>query len=132
MTSDERAMEAVRRVIVELANILRPFWDHIAVVGGLAAYLHMPQDEGATKHRGTTDIDLALDHERLQGEAYLSIRDILLRSLYQEDPNKAFRWHRVVSVDGTMVDVPVDFLAGSHGGTEQERDHQDTQEILLT
>jgi len=58
MTDDERGMEAVRRVTVELANILAPFWDHIAITGGLAAYLLVPQHDAVHKHRGTTDVDL--------------------------------------------------------------------------
>jgi len=123
-------MEAVRRVTVELANILAPFWDHIAITGGLAAYLLVPQHDAVHKHRGTTDVDLILDHRNLAGATYLTIREILMRHLYQEDVQKAFRWHRGVLVDGKSVDVPVDFLAGEYGGTPRERGHQDIEDIL--
>lgn len=130
MTHDERVMEAVQSVTVELANILDEFWDHVAIVGGLAVYLLVPQDAATGRHRGTVDVDLVLNHERLKENTYLTIHEILIRSLYQEDGKKAFRWHRSVTIEGETIDVPVDFLAPGYGDTRPERDYQEVEEIL--
>lgn len=127
---NDNIMEAVRRVTVELANILADYWPHTAIIGGLAAYLLIPQDEKIPKHRGTSDIDLLIDHERIDEGTYLSIREILMHNLYQEDKRKPFRYYRTLSINDNYITVPVDFLAGEHGGTDVNSSFQEIDDIL--
>ena len=59
---DSRAVEAARRVLLELTRVLGEYDEEIAVVGGWVPPLLMP----GAGHIGSTDVDLALDHEALQ------------------------------------------------------------------
>lgn len=54
-----RQVEAARRVLVDVAQVLASFRDAIVVVGGWVPDLLLPHSE--IEHIGSIDVDLALD-----------------------------------------------------------------------
>ena len=68
-----RAVEATRRVLLELARVLGEYGDHIVLVGGWVPELLAP----GAGHVGSTDVDLALDHVALSDTGYARLRDLL-------------------------------------------------------
>lgn len=61
----DREIEAVRRVLVDLGQVLGSFFtDSIVVVGGLVPVLLLSDAE--EPHVGTIDIDLALEPDPLR------------------------------------------------------------------
>jgi hypothetical protein len=73
---DQTLVEAAQRVLLELARILHEYHQGIVVVGGsVPGLLFSPPSQD---HIGTIDIDLALDHRKIQEVGYRSILKILL------------------------------------------------------
>jgi hypothetical protein len=107
----EREINAARRVLVDLGQVLGSFFgDSIVVVGGWVPYLLLPDvDE---PHVGSIDVDLALDVDQLQGGRYAKIVQALLATgRYQKSDDK-FRLTASVDPDdgGPVIVVAVDFL----------------------
>ena len=62
-----RQVEAARRVLVDLGQVLAAFTDCRVVVGGWTPDLLMPEAE--EPHVGSIDVDLALDATKLNEDA---------------------------------------------------------------
>lgn len=111
-----RQVEAARRVMVEVWQILGAYRDAIVLVGGWVPELLLP---GASPpHTGSIDVDLLLNPERLRQAQYAELLRLLEERGYQKT-EKAFRYAREVVVDeGEPVTVEVDFLVpkGAKGG----------------
>ena len=126
---DSRAVEAARRVLLELTRVLGEYDEEIAVVGGWVPPLLMP----GAGHIGSTDVDLALDHEALQEPRYATLRALLERSGYYADPEKNFIFYRdVVLDDGGDPDpvvVEVDLVAAEYGLAGKRRRSQPVQDL---
>jgi len=75
---DGRSVEAARRVLLELSRVLGEYEQEITVVGGWVPPLLIPN----AGHVGSTDVDLALDHDALQEPRYETLRALLERSSY--------------------------------------------------
>ena len=69
---ESRAVEAARRVLLELTQVLGEYEEVIAVVGGWVPPLLMP----GTGHIGFMDVDLVLNQKPLQ-----EVRSETLRTL---------------------------------------------------
>ncbi len=107
-------VEAARSVLLELVHLLGEYRDEIVVVGGWVPQLILPQ--GVPPHVGSIDVDLALNHRRLQDPGYASIQALLSRRGYRQDPRQPFIYHRTVAVNGNAIQVEVDLLAGEYQG----------------
>ena len=124
-----RAVEATRRVLLELARVLGEYGDHIVLVGGWVPELLAP----GAGHVGSTDVDLALDHVALSETGYARLRDLLENAGYRNDPDPArqFVFYRDVTLaDGGTPDpvvVELDLLAAEYGGTGRNRRSQAVQ-----
>lgn len=106
-----RDVEAARRVLVDLGQVLASFKDCIVVVGGWVPDLLL---QGASEpHIGSMDVDLALDAERLNDGRYADILKLLLDTRRYRKGEKDFQL--IVDVDlgdgDKPVQVPVEFLA---------------------
>jgi hypothetical protein len=99
--------EASRRVLIEVANVLGAFRDHIVLVGGLVPGLLYP----GKGHSGTLDVDLALAVSTFAGNAYQSILGRMLGAGYthQAGPTRF-----VKQVPGAPQPVRIDFLSGQN------------------
>jgi hypothetical protein len=123
----EREVLACRMATVEVFTILGEYRDRIALVGGWIPPLLAP--ESAKLHTGSLDIDLAVDTNRVGGDAYQTIRDALTRHGYEQS-DQPFRLFRFMPVEGgEPVKVAVDFLAGEYGGTGDKHRTQPVQDL---
>ena len=118
------AVSTARSVILELHRVLGEYRRNIVIVGGWVPELLYPDD-----HVGSMDVDLALDHTALTEAGYETIEKLLLGAGYERggQPN---RYIRRVPVGDREFAVPVDLLAGEHGGTGKGRRHQRIQDVL--
>ena len=106
-----RQVEAAKRVLIDVGQILASFADCLVVVGGWAPDLLLT--EAAEAHTGSIDVDLALDVERLGDGRYASLLKLLLDTQRYRKGVKPFQLITDVDLkDGeTAVQVELDFLA---------------------
>lgn len=107
----DRQVEAARRVLVDVGQILATFMDCLVVVGGWTPDLLLP--EADEPHVGSIDVDIALDASRLSEGRYAELLNLLLATKRYTRGAKDFQL--VVDVDlkdgQTPVQVEVEFLA---------------------
>ena len=106
-------VSATKSVLLELIRLLREYRDEIVVVGGWVPELILPATP--LKHVGSIDVDLALDHRKLQEAGYATIQKLLLSRGYEQG-SQPFIFFRTVEVGGKPIKVQVDFLAGEYEG----------------
>jgi hypothetical protein len=120
------AVEAAKAVLLEIPLILGEYYDDVVLVGGwIPAFLAPASTE---PHIGSMDIDLALDHKRLQQAGYQTILNLLLNSGYRQG-EQPFIFMREVKIGGRVFQVEVDLLAGEYSGTSPQHRHQPVQDI---
>jgi hypothetical protein len=121
------AVEAAKSVLIELMHLLGEYREDIVLIGGWVPELLLPQ--GKRRHVGSMDIDLALNHLKIQ-DGYKRIEELLrYRGYYQEKGRQPFIFFRDVPVGGETVTVQVDLLSGEYEGTGKGRRHQAVQEL---
>src|SRR5690606_1409475 len=115
--------------LLELTRVLGEYDEEIAVVGGWVPPLLMPE----AGHIGSTDVDLALDHEALQEPGYATLRALLERSDYYADEEQNYVFYRDVTLgDGLEPDpvvVEVDLVAAEYGLAGKKRQSQPVQDL---
>lgn len=119
-------VEAARSVMLELVRLLGEYREDMVIIGGWVPELLMPDADPS--HVGSTDIDLALNHLKIQEAGYETIRKLLLSRDYREGP-QPFIFYRDIVIDGETVTIQVDLLAGEYQGTGRGRRHQDILDI---
>lgn len=120
------AVDAARRVLVELVHLLGENREHAVLVGGWVPELLLARP--GAEHTGSTDVDLALDHRKIQDDAYRTIQQLLIARGYREC-KQPFSFTRIVNVRGREIAVQVDFLAGEYEGTGKGHRTQSVQDI---
>lgn len=108
---DDRTMAGVKRVLVEIGQILGSFEGKFAVIGGAVPWLLLTEAE--MPHVGTADVDLALHAEALGDGEHARLVDMLRRHGYRQGPNlRRFQLARTVVANdgGPSIEVIVDFL----------------------
>ena len=107
----DRQVEAARRVLVDVGQILASFRDAVVVVGGWVPALLLPAAN--PRHVGSIDVDLALDAAKLGGGRYADLLKLLLDTARYEKGDKNFQLVTTVDLgDGEApVRVELDFLA---------------------
>lgn len=106
-----RQVEAARRVLVDVGQVLASFRDAMVVIGGWVPDLLFP---GArSEHIGSLDVDLALDAARLRGGRYADLLKLLLDTGRYGKGDEDFQLVTFVDLrDGEVpVRVDVEFLA---------------------
>ena len=121
---EDRAVQAVLSVFVELGQVLGSFSQKFVVVGGAVPWLLFP--DGDPPHVGTSDVDLTLDPEALSDGEYASLIEALQEKGYERDIDglKPFQLRRWVQVDeGKPVSVLIDILVprGTKGDNNKEK-----------
>lgn len=126
---DSRAVDAAHRVLLELTRVLGEYENEIAIVGGWVPPLLVP----GSGHIGSTDVDIALDHDALQEPGYSTLRALLEEARYRADEAKNYVFYRDVSLgDGGQPDpiiVEVDLMAAEYGLAGKKRDSQPVQDV---
>jgi len=108
---DDRTTAAVKKVLLEIGQILGSFQGKFAVIGGAVPWLLL--DEEDMPHVGTLDIDLGLDAEALGDGEYATLVGALMGNGYQQRRElRRFQLVRQVAAadGGPAIDVIVDFL----------------------
>ncbi|MEW6585910.1 MAG: hypothetical protein AB1442_09915 [Nitrospirota bacterium] len=124
---NEIAVKAARSVLLELAHLLGEYREDMVLVGGW-----VPEFIFANKvkpHCGSIDVDLALDHRKLQEQGYKSIQKLLLSRGYEQG-KQPYIFHRRVFVEDQEIIVQVDLLAGEYEGTGKSHRTQRMQDVL--
>jgi hypothetical protein len=71
-------IEAARSVLIELVHLLGEYKDDIVLIGGWVPEVLLPHYSGP--HVGSMDVDIALNHQKIQEEGYKRIEDLLRHS----------------------------------------------------
>ncbi len=79
-------------------------------------------------HTGSVDIDLALNHLKIQEAGYRTINRLLLERGYTAG-EQPYVYFRSVEIDGRSINVEVDLLAGEYEGTGRGRRTQKVQDV---
>jgi hypothetical protein len=117
----DRQVEAARRVLIDVAQVLASFHDAIVVVGGWVPDLLFPGAE--PKHIGSIDVDLALDAAKLDEGRYAELLKLLLDTQRYRQGAKTFQLVTDVPLDDgePSVRVEVEFLAPSDVKLQKNR-----------
>ena len=112
---DDRSIEAVKSVLLEIGQILGSYKGKFVVVGGLIPWLLQNDEE--MPHVGSLDIDLGLDPSALADGKYASLIKLLKGQGYRQrnDLNPELKPFQLVrelpQEDGSApIEVVVDFL----------------------
>jgi hypothetical protein len=107
----DRQVEAARRVLVDVGQVLASFHDAIVIVGGWVPDLLFPSAE--PEHLGSIDVDLALDAAKLGDGRYAELLKLLFDTGRYAKGDKDFQLVTTVDLrDGEVpVRVEVEFLA---------------------
>lgn len=117
----DRQIEAARRVLVDLGQVLKQFEDCLVVVGGWIPDLLMPDSE--EPHVGSIDVDLALDTAKLAEGQYAELLRALVNTRRYKPGDEPFRFYAEVDLeDGeTPIRVDVDFLKSPDARTKKNK-----------
>jgi len=122
------AVEAAKSVLIELTHLLGEYRDNIVLIGGWVPELLIPQK--SRPHVGSIDIDLALNHLKIQEEGYKRIEALLTsRGYYQEAKKQPFIFFRNVPIGDSVIKVQIDLLSGEYAGTSKKHRTQTVQGI---
>ena len=117
-----RTTEAVKRVLVELGQVLGDYRGKFAIIGGNVPWLQIPNAD--TVHIGSIDIDLALDAEALADGQYKGLVDTLLAADYRQPADgEVFQLTREVPGENgePAIKIVVDFLMPKHAKIKRNR-----------
>jgi hypothetical protein len=106
-----RQVEAARRVLIDLGQVLASFHDCLVIVGGWVPDLLISEAEEA--HVGSIDVDLALDAKKLDDGRYAELLQVLFDTRRYRPGAKPFQLLTDVDLqDGNgPIQVEVEFLA---------------------
>jgi hypothetical protein len=105
--------EAARAVLIEVLNALGAIRDELVIVGGWVPDLLYP----ASNHMGSLDVDLAVSHKAISGNAYSSIRKRLSQLGYtmKESPTRFYK-----QLPGLANPVKIDLITGLYVTQEKQ------------
>jgi hypothetical protein len=124
-------LTACESVILELSRILGRYWEYIFIVGGYVPTLIA--NDPSDPHRGTMDVDLALNHLEIPEEAYAKIHELLIGHGYRHNTDKAkqFQYFRDISLGAESYTVVVDLLTGQYNvDSGKKRRHEPVQDVM--
>lgn len=107
----EREVQAVYSVLLELGQVLGTYRDKFVIVGGAVPWLLLPN--ARPQHIGTIDIDLDLNVDELSEGEYSTVIEMLEKAGYKrgEEDIKEFQLRRIVKIDdGDPIPVLTDIL----------------------
>ena len=124
---NKKEVNACLSVLVELMTILGEFRDNIVLVGGWIPYFLMEKDQH--KHVGSLDIDIALDFQKISGDTYKTILQLLKSKGYEEGKQPFIFYRTIPTENGGNITVEIDLLTGEYGGTGKSHRTQSIQDI---
>ncbi len=124
MSYRKREIEAAHRVLIEIMYALGEYRDQMVIIGGWVPSLHL-----GNAHIGSMDVDIALDKDAIQFDAYSKIKKLLQERGYRPDETQPYIFYRDVEMDGGVITIEVDFLASEYGGSSEAHRTQPVQDI---
>lgn len=118
------AVQAAHSVLIELIHLLGEYKDDMVLIGGWIPEVLLPHV--SAPHVGSMDVDLALNHQKINEERYKMILDLLQSRGYKQG-DQPFIFYRTVKVGDKEINVEVDLLAGEYEGTSKSHRHQKVQ-----
>lgn len=118
-------VEAARSVMLELTHLLGEYRDDIVIIGGWVPDLLLP----GLNHVGSIDIDMALNHLKLQEAGYATIERLLQSRGYRKSTKQPYMFYRTVDVGDRDIEVELDLLSSEYAGTGKDHRHQSVQGI---
>lgn len=114
---DDRTTVAVKKVLLEIGQVLGSYQGKFAVIGGAVPWLLL--DNPDMRHVGTQDVDLSLNAEALGDGEYAHLIEALIGAGYKQGGEEFRRFQLVRRVPATgdsapAIDVVVDFLMPRH------------------
>ena len=103
-------VEVSKSVLAELITALKEYYKALVLVGGWVPYFILEQfgaSEVGFQHVGSIDIDLVVDPDLVDEEAYATMANILreMRYVPSEDRQRQFTWLRTVAGRKIGVDL---------------------------
>jgi hypothetical protein len=116
-----RQVEAARRVLVDVGQVLAGFQDCVVLVGGWVPDLLIPVAE--EPHTGSIDVDFAIDARKLRKGRYAEMLGLLLKTKrYYPGPQSFQLMTDVEMEDGAgVIRVELDFLAPKNVRMDKNR-----------
>ena len=112
-----RDVEAARRVMAELAQILGSYREAFVLIGGWVPDLLLP--EAIPRHVGSLDVDLLLNPNKLKSGKYADILDLIEQRGYCRT-DQSFKYTKEVLLGGgPAIGVDVDFLIPEGAKTDK-------------
>ena len=108
---DDRSIQAVKAVLLEIGQILGSYRNKFVVIGGAVPWLLL--DNPQMRHIGSLDIDLSLDPIALDDGEYAMLIEELKRHGYEQDADlRKFQLVRTIQPkdEGAPIAIVVDFL----------------------
>ncbi len=112
-----RDVEAARRVMTELGQVLADYREGFVLIGGWVPDLLLPDAD--ERHIGSLDVDLLLNPKALAPGRYAALLDLLEGRGYHPT-DKPFRYAKEIEIEGgPPVRVDVDFLIPEGAKTDK-------------
>ncbi len=108
---DDRSIQAVKAVLLEIGQILGSYRNKFVVIGGAVPWLLL--DNPQMRHIGSLDVDLSLDPIALDdGEYAMLIQELKSHGYEQDEALRKFQLVRTIEPDdgGAPIGIVVDFL----------------------
>lgn len=108
---DDRSIQAVKAVLLEIGQILGSYRNKFVVIGGAVPWLLL--DNPQMRHIGSLDVDLSLDPIALDDGEYATLIEELKTHGYEQDvARRKFQMVRTIQPkdDGPPIAIVVDFL----------------------
>lgn len=114
-----REVEAARRAIIDVMQVLASFSDCLVLVGGWVPDLLILDAE--VPHVGSIDVDLALDTEKLMDGRYAEMLELLLNTRRYEKGAKDFQLQTAIALKNGQepIIVDIDFMGAADANTEK-------------
>jgi hypothetical protein len=124
-------VKACEAVILELNRILGEYWANIVIVGGWVPTLLANNEDNP--HKGTLDVDIALNHLLIPEESYEKIHALLVKHGYEQNTARKavqFQYFRKITLEKEYT-VTVDLLTGQYDvETGKKRRHEPIQDVM--
>ncbi len=121
-------VSAAKSILIEVMHILGAYREQLILIGGWVPELLFPKS--LIPHIGSTDVDILLNHNKIDNSGYMSIKTLLENRGYVKSEEQPFIFSKSVTTkNGVVVRVEVDFLAGEYQGTGKNKRTQKVQDM---
>lgn len=117
----DRKVEAAKRALVDIMQVLASLGDCLVLVGGWVPDLLIQDSD--EPHIGSIDVDLALDTEKLMDGRYAHMLELLLQTRRYRKGEKDFQLQTTIDLKDDLkpITVLIDFMGAKDAETEKNK-----------